>query len=102
MVSGYDTAAVIVADPPKLTVEPLMVTELLTKAALGMFDKEFDAAEIVLLVSVCTSDSVTTTPVSIEIVPVDVIGPPDRPVPVSIRVTEPAPAVPLDAAVMRP
>ena len=57
-----------------------------------------EEAEIVLLVSVWVPVRVTTV-LSIEIVPVEVIGPPVKPVPVAIDVT-PEPAARLDHALL--
>ena len=62
---------------------------LLTKLPFPMLESVLLEPLIVLLVSVCAPVSVATTVSSIEIVPVDVIGPPSKPVPVSTSVTPP-------------
>jgi len=76
-------------EPPKLTDEPLIVMALLVRLELPMFDSVLLEPEMVLLVSVWLPDKVATTDVSMLIVPVDVIGPPNKPVPVSTSVTPP-------------
>jgi hypothetical protein len=79
-----------VADPPKLTELPLIVTALFVSEALPMLLSVLLAPLIVLFVNVCEPVSVATV-LSIEIVPVEVIGPPVNPVPVATDVTpEPA------------
>lgn len=69
MVKAFDAVAVTVVEPPKETLLPLIVTELLTKPALGkpvQLVKVPDAgvpstgATSVLLLSVCVPDSVAT------------------------------------------
>ena len=90
IVSAFEAVAVTVTDPPKLTDDPLIVIALLVSEALAMLVSVLLEPLIVLLVSVCEPVSVATVE-SIEIVPVEVIGPPVRPVPVAIEVTpEPA------------
>ena len=70
MVSALVVLAVIVPEPPKATAVPLKVTWELVSAELGMFDSVFEAASIVLLVSVCVPDKVATVE-SIAIVTAD-------------------------------
>ena len=52
MVRAFGFVAVMAVDPPKLTLEPLMVTELLVRLELPMLVSVFVAPLIVLLVSV--------------------------------------------------
>ena len=69
--------------------EPSATPEMVEFAneALAMFVSVLSGPLIVLLVSVCVPVSVATTVSSIVIVPVDVIGPPSKPVPVATDVT---------------
>jgi hypothetical protein len=94
MVKALEAVAVTVIEPPNDTADPLIVTELLVSEALEMALRVFVAPLIDLPVSVCVSVKVTTVE-SIDIVPVPVIGPPVKPVPVLIWVTVPVP--PIDA-----
>ena len=90
IVSANGAAAVTVVEPPRLTEVPLIVIEELVSEPLAMLLSVLLAPLIVLLVSVWVPVSVTTVE-SIEMVPVDVIGPPVSPVPVATEVTpEPA------------
>ena len=84
-----DTPLKVEIDPPKLTGSAPMVIELLTKDPLPMLVRVLLKPLIVLLVRVWEPVRVATTVVSMEIVPVEVIGPPSKPVPVLIRVTPP-------------
>ena len=89
MVKAFDAVAVTVIEPPKLTDEPLMVMALLVRLAFAMSDSVLLEPEMVLFVRVWLPDSVATTLVSMLIVPVEVMGPPNKPVPVSTSVTPP-------------
>ena len=83
MVKALEAVAVTVIEPPNDTADPLIVTELLSSDALGMALRVFVAPLIDLPVSVCVPVKVTTVE-SIDIVPMVVIGPPVKPVPVFI------------------
>lgn len=90
----------VMVDPSDTAVDP-MVIELLVNDALPMFESVLAEPLIVLLVKVCAPVKVAVTVGSIEIVPVDVIGPPVKPRPVLINVI-PVTSAPFDAAVIRP
>ena len=67
MVSAFVVLAVTVADPPRETELPLIVTLLLVRLPLPMFDSVLSDPLIVLLVRVCVPVSVATVE-SIEMV----------------------------------
>ena len=52
MVRGLEAVAVTVTDPPRLTDDPLIVTELFVRLELPMFERVLLAPLMVLLVSV--------------------------------------------------
>lgn len=52
MVKAFGLTAVMVADPPKATVDPLYVTELFVRAEFGILVNVLDDPDIDLLVSV--------------------------------------------------
>jgi hypothetical protein len=60
MVRALDAVAVTVVDPPRLTDEPLIVMELFVNAELGNPVTVLLAPLMVLLVSVCVPERVTT------------------------------------------
>ena len=60
MVKALVAVAVTVVEPPRLTAEPLMVTELLVRAEFGKPVMVLLAPLMVLLVNVCAPDRVTT------------------------------------------
>lgn len=83
--------AVIVVEPPKLTVLPLMVMELLVNEELPMLLSVFDEPLIVLLVRVSAPAKVAKVPV---------VGKVTLVAPVVVRVKENAPEVVKDPAVV--
>ena len=89
MVKANGLTAVIVPVPPRLTVVPLYVTDEYVNDALAILLSVLLLPLMVLFVSVCVPVSVATTLSSMLIVPVDVIGPPVKPVPVLTSVTPP-------------
>ena len=52
MVKALEAVAVTVTDPPRLTDDPLIVTELFVRLELPIFESVFEAPLIVLLVRV--------------------------------------------------
>ena len=73
IVNAFGVDAVIVAVPPSEIDVPLIVKLEFVNEAFPMSASELDNPLIVLLVSVCVSDSVTTV-ASILIDPVETIG----------------------------
>ena len=63
MVKALVAVAVTVIEPPRATLLPLIVIELLVRLALPMFDNVLFVPLIVLLVRVCESVVPTTAPV---------------------------------------
>jgi hypothetical protein len=92
IVNAEEAVAVTVTEPPKETVEPLIVIVELLRLPLAIFVNVFDEPLIVLLVSVCVPVSVTTDE-SIAIVTLDepLYEVPLNPVPIV--------SVPVDVAV---
>ena len=83
IVKAFEAVAFTVTEPPRDTEEPLIAMLEFVSAELPMSLNVLLSPDMVLLVRVSELFVVATTVVSIEIVPIDVMGPPSNPVPVS-------------------